>query len=96
MEGNTDLECTALGVHLDSRPTEGAPCLEPLEQSVLSSSLAARPIEGVAEKVSDRKPVINLVQDINPCGRPMEGMAYPEHLAQHGDVTGETITNVGS
>ena len=66
---------------LDSRPTEEAPCLEPLEQSVLSSSLAARPVEGVAEKVSDCKPVINPVQNINPDGRPMEGITYPEHLA---------------
>ena len=60
---------------------EGASCLEPLEQSVLSSSLAARPVEGVTEKVSDWKPVINPVQDITPDGRPMEGTAYPEHLA---------------
>ena len=81
MEGITYLEHSALGVSLDSRPTEGAPCLEPLEQSVLSSSLAARPVEGVAEKVSDRKPVINPVQNINPDGRPMEGIMYPEHLA---------------
>ena len=28
-----------------------------------------------------RKPVINPVQNINPYGRPMEGIAYPEHLA---------------
>ena len=56
---------------------EGA--LEPLEQSVLCSSLAARPVEGVAEKVSDRKPVINPV--IDPDGRPMDGITYPEHLA---------------
>ena len=41
MEGITYLECSSLGVSLDSRPTEGAPCREPLEQSVLSSSLAA-------------------------------------------------------
>ena len=81
MEGITYLECSALGVSLDSRRTEGAPCLKPLEQSVLSSSLAARPIEGVAEEVSDRKPVIIPVQNINPYGRPMEGIAYPEHLA---------------
>ena len=66
---------------MDSRPTEGAPCLEPLEQSVLSSSLAARPVEGVVEKVSDHKPVINPVQNINPYGRHMEGIAYLEHLA---------------
>ena len=71
VEGITYLECSALGVSLDSGPTEGAPCLEPLEQSVLSSSLAARPVEGVTEKVSDRKPVINPVQNINPYGRPM-------------------------
>ena len=81
MEGITYLERSALGVSLDSRPTEGAPCLEPLEQSVLSSSLAARPVEGVTEKVSDRKPVINPVQNINPDGRHMEGIMYPEHLA---------------
>ena len=66
---------------LDSRPTEGAPCLDSLEQSVLSSSLTAQPVEGVVEKVSDRKPVINPVQNINPYGRPMEWIAYPEHLA---------------
>ena len=85
MEGITYLECSALGVSLDSRPTEGAPCLEPLEQSVLSSSLAAfsmtHPTGGVVEKVSDRKPVINPVQNINPDGPPMEGITYPEYLA---------------
>ena len=81
MEGITFLERPALGVSLDSGPTEGAPCLEPLEQSVLGSSLAARPVVGVAEKVLDRKPVINPVQNINPYDRPMEGIAYPEHLA---------------
>ena len=64
MEGITYLERSALGVSLDSRPMEGAPCLEPLEQSVLSSSLAARPVECVAEKVSDRKPVINRTRSI--------------------------------
>ena len=80
-EGIPNLERTALGVSLESRPMEGAPCLEPLEQSVLSSLLTARPVQGVAEKVSDRKPVINPFQNINPYGRPMEGIAYPEHLA---------------
>ena len=44
MEGTTYPEHLALGVSLDSRLTEGASCLEPLEQSVLSSSLAARPV----------------------------------------------------
>ena len=51
MEGITNLERSSLGVSLDSRPTEGAPYLEPLEQSVLSSSLAVRPVEGITEKV---------------------------------------------
>ena len=38
MEGNTYLERSAAGVYLDSGPTEGASCLEPLVQSVLVSS----------------------------------------------------------
>ena len=96
MEGITNLERSALGVSLDSGPTEGAPCLEPLEQSVLSSSLAARPVEGVAEEVSDRKPVINPVQNINPDGRPMEGITYPEHLALGVSLDSGTIAIVGS
>ena len=49
MEGITYLERPALGVSLDSGPTEGASCLEPLEQSVLGSSLAARPVGCVTE-----------------------------------------------
>ena len=56
MEGITYLEHLALGVSLDSGPMEGAPCLEPLEQSVLNSSLAVRPVEGITKKVSDWKP----------------------------------------
>ena len=51
MEWTTYPEHMALGVSLDSRLTEGASYLEPLEQSVFSSSLTARPVEGVAEKV---------------------------------------------
>ena len=82
MEGITYLERSALGVSLDSGSTDGASCLEPLEQWVFSSSLTtARPVEGVAVKESDHKPVINPVQDITPDGRPMEGTTYPEHLA---------------
>ena len=81
MEGITYHERSALGVSLDGGPMEGASCLEPLEQWVFSSSLAARPVEGIADKVSDRKPMINPVQDITPDGRPMEGTAYPEHSA---------------
>ena len=75
IEGITYLECSALGCLWIVDLRRGTPCLEPLKQSVLSSSLVARPIEGVTEKVSDRKPVINLVQNINPYGRPMEGIS---------------------
>ena len=49
MEGTIYPEHPALGVSLDSRLTEGASCLEPLEQLVCSSSLAVRPVEGVTE-----------------------------------------------
>ena len=50
MEGITYLECSALGVSLDSGPTEGASCLDPLKQSVLRLSLAVRPDEGSRKK----------------------------------------------
>ena len=49
-EGNTYLERSALGVSLDSGLMEGRSGLEPLEQLVLGSSLAARPIEGIKIK----------------------------------------------
>ena len=94
MEGNTYLERPALGVSLDSGPTEGASCLKPMEQSVLSSSLAVRPVEGVTEKVSDWKPVINPVQDITPDGRPMEGTTYLEPFGSKG-VSGQWTTQGG-
>ena len=81
MEGTTCPEHLALGVSLDSRLTEGASCLEPLEQLVFSSSLAARPVEGVTVKVLDWKPVIQPVQDSTPDGQPMEGTTYLEHSA---------------
>ena len=81
MEGITYLERSALGVSLDSRPTEGASCLEPLEQSVLSSSLVARPFEGVTEKVSDWKPVINPVISYTLDSQLMEGITYLERSA---------------
>ena len=86
MEGITYLESSALGVSLDSGPTEGAPCLEPLEQSVLSSSLAARPVEGVAEEVSDWKPVVNRLLAIP--------LAIP--WTHGGDVVSGTIGAVDS
>ena len=81
MEGTTYPEHLALGVSLDSRLTEGASCLEPLEQSVSSSSLAARPVEGVTENVLDWKPVINPVISYTLDGRPMEATTYPDPLA---------------
>ena len=82
MEGITNLERSALGVTLNSRTTEGAPCLEPLEQSVLSSSLAVRPVEGITEKVSDWKPVINPVISYTLDSQLMEGITYHERSAR--------------
>ena len=81
MEGITHLERSALGVSLDSGPTEGASCLEPLEQSVLSSSLVVRPVEGVTKKVADWKPVINLVNSYTLDSQLMEGTTYLERSA---------------
>ena len=70
----------AISYTLDSRPTEGAPCWEPLEQSVLIS-LAVRPVEGITEKVWDWKPVINPVISYTLDSQPMEGTTYLEHPA---------------
>ena len=81
MEGITYLERPALDVSLDSRPTEGASCLEPLAQWVFSLSLIARPVEGVAENVSDRKPVINPVISYTLDSQLMEGITYLERSA---------------
>ena len=81
MEGITYLWRPALGVSLDSGPTEGAPCLEPLEQSVRSSSLAVWPVEGVMEKVSDWKPVVNPVISYTLDSQLMEGITYLERSA---------------
>ena len=81
MEGITYLQRSALVVSLHSGSTEGASCLEPLEQSVLSSSLAARSVEGVAEKVSDWKPVINPVISYTLDSQLLEGITYLERPA---------------
>ena len=81
MEGITYLERAALGVSLDSEPTEGVSCLDALEQSVPSSSLAARPVEGAPEKVSDWKPVINPVISYTLDSQLMEGTTYLERSA---------------
>ena len=64
---------------LDSGLRAGMSSLEPLQQSVLNTSLVTRP--QVEIRTSDWKPVINPVQDITPDGRPMEGTTYPEHPA---------------
>ena len=55
--------------------------LEPLEQSVLNTLLAAQPEEGITEELSDREPVALPVPDITLDGRPMEGTTYLEHSA---------------
>ena len=80
MEETTNLERSALWVSLDSRPTEGAPCLEPLEQLVFSSSLAVRPVEGITKKVWER--VINPVISYTLDSQLMEGITYHERLAR--------------
>ena len=67
MEGITYLERSAPGVSL--------------EQWVFSSLLAARPGEGVAENVSDCKPVINPVISYTLDSQLMEGITYWERSA---------------
>ena len=81
MEGNTYLEHSALGVSLDSGPTEGASFLEPWKQSVPGSLLAVRPVEGVTEKVSEWKPVLDPVISYTLDSRPMKGTTYRERSA---------------
>ena len=88
MEGITYLDRPALWVSLDSGPTEGASCLEPLEQSVLSSSLAVRSVEGVTEKVSDWKPVVNSVISYTLDSQLMEGNNLPGAFGS-GGVSGQ-------
>ena len=78
MEGITYLERPALGVSLDSGPTEGASCLEPLEQSVLGSSLDARPVGCAIENVLDWKPLRNPATSYTLDSRPMEGITNLE------------------
>ena len=79
MEGIAYPEHSALGLSLDSGLRAGMSSLEPLQQSVLNTSLVVRRKAEI--RTSDWKPVINTVQDITPDGRPMEGTAYPEHSA---------------
>ena len=77
MEGTTYLEHSFLGVSLDSGLMEGMSGLEPVEQSVLNTLLAARPEEGISEELSDREPLA--LPDITLDGRPMEETTYLEH-----------------
>ena len=79
MEGTTYPEHLAPGVSLDSGLKAGMLNLEPLPQSVLKTSLVARP--QVEIRTSHWKPVINPVRDINQNGLPMEGTTYSEHPA---------------
>ena len=79
MEGTTYPEHLAPGVSLDSGHKAGMSNLEPLPQSVLKTSLVARP--QVEIRTSHWKPVINPVRDINQNGLPMEGTTYSEHPA---------------
>ena len=88
MEGMTYLERPAPGVSLDSWPMEGASCLRPLEQSVLNASIAARPVEDVVRKISDRKPVINPVTDVkseNLCMRASPEWCYEQSYTDASD-----------
>ena len=49
MEGTTYLEHSALGVSLDSGLRAGMSSLEPVQQSVLNTSLVARPEAGITK-----------------------------------------------
>ena len=46
-----------------------------------SSSVVARPVDGIAVKVLEGKPVIQPDQDSTPDSQPMEGTTYLEHPA---------------
>ena len=81
VEGITYLERSAMGVSLGSGPTEGASCLEPLEQSVLGPSLAARPVGCVTENVLDWKPLRNPTISYTLDSQLMEGITYLERSA---------------
>ena len=76
MEGITHLEHLPPGVSLDSGPMEGMLCLEPSEQSVLNSSLVARPSKLAMEERSEWKPVINPVISYALDSRLTEGNTY--------------------
>ena len=81
MEGITYLERPALGVSLDSGPTEGASCPEPMEQSVLDSSLATRPVECVILNVLDWEPLRNPPTSYTLDSRLMEGITNLERTS---------------
>ena len=80
-EGITNLEHSAPGVSLDSGPMEGMLCLEPSEQSVINSSLVARPSKCVMKERSEWKSVINPAISYTMDSRPMEGITHLERSA---------------
>ena len=65
MEGTTYLEHSAMGVSLDSGLMAGMSRPEPLEQSVLGTLLAARPVEALTETDTPERPA--LASQVN-CG----------------------------
>ena len=60
---------------------EGASFLEPWKQPVPGSSLAVRPVEGVTQKGSEWKLVLNPAISYTLDSRPMEGTTYQERSA---------------
>ena len=84
MEGNTLLEQLARGCPWTVDPWRGC-CVpsmgEPSKQSVLNSSLVARPSKLVMEERSEWKPVINPVISYTLDSRLMEGNTYLERSA---------------
>ena len=53
MEGISQPKLLALGASSDCRPMEGAPCLEPVDQSFLLSSWTVSPCNCVIEQKSE-------------------------------------------
>ena len=85
-EGTTYLEHSALGVSLDSGLMAGMSSLEPLEQSVLNTLLAARPVQVItetdSESASQSRPLLDVALDC----RTMEGISVPLLIESSGLV----------
>ena len=67
---------------LDSRPTEGAPCQDLLEQWVLTPSLASQPDDEVAVKVLNTKIFEQSVLGEGPIVRPETAVTSERHHEQ--------------